>query len=87
MDLFHQLFEIFYNYSKFKINNSLKLGKNCGAKLVPCYSCNQPLDPNKSHPSKWIQRLNATVTRYHSYNVAGPLKLISYLIETKKRVP
>ncbi|KAH9747941.1 Lipase 3 domain-containing protein [Citrus sinensis] len=56
-------------------NLELYLGKNCSATVVPCYSCTQPLDLNGPHPSKWIQRLNATVVRYHSCTVAGSLNL------------
>ncbi|KAH9796271.1 Lipase 3 domain-containing protein [Citrus sinensis] len=33
-------------------NLELYLGKNCGATVVPCHSCTQPLDLNRPHPSK-----------------------------------
>lgn len=42
----------------------------CGVIMVPYYSYIQPLNVSELHQSKCIQRINATVIRYHNYTVA-----------------
>ena len=48
--------------------------------MVSYYNCIQPLDLNRPHPSKWIQRLDATVARYHKCTVATPKYILLRLL-------
>lgn len=77
--------------SKYKITfitrNTFKpliMGKNCGATVVLCYSCIQPLDISELYQFKYIQRLDTTTIWYHSYTVTR--SLIMWLVGYKFRL-